>query len=274
VVEDGSGDIEHGRLEIERRKQQSHRALRADAGRRGGDAKARALRAQRIVDARARGTHTEQEWAGLLAACGDKCVKCGGVDGGIHKDHIEPVYRGGSDAIENLQPLCRTCNTAKGPDSTDYRPDWILAMLASTASKPLPKASSPSASASATTLNKEKTLALARFERFWMVYPRKVGKAGAEKAWLKLKADDELTDRLIASVVAQTPGWDDPKFIPHASTWLNGRRWEDAATARPVRINGIEQQPEYRGDYECRHVPPCSSARIHQNALDMGRLEA
>lgn len=51
-------------------------------------------------------------------------MKCGATDD-IVKDHIEPVYSGGSDAIDNLQPLCRTCNSAKGPDTTDYRPkNW------------------------------------------------------------------------------------------------------------------------------------------------------
>lgn len=79
------------------------------------------LRADRMSEARAKGTHTAEEWAALVAFCGAKCVKCG-AHGAIAKDHIVPVYQGGSDGIDNLQPLCPTCNTAKGPDATDHRP--------------------------------------------------------------------------------------------------------------------------------------------------------
>jgi uncharacterized protein YdaU (DUF1376 family) len=82
------------------------------------------LRSGRIQAARAKATHTKEEWQALLDASDRKCVKCGGP-GPIEKDHIVPIYQGGTDGIENLQPLCRTCNAAKGPDSTDHRsPDW------------------------------------------------------------------------------------------------------------------------------------------------------
>jgi len=80
------------------------------------------LRKRRLADAKKVGTHTPQEWTALLAACGGKCVKCDSADS-IEKDHIKPIYQGGSDGIENLQPLCRSCNAGKGPDNTDYRPD-------------------------------------------------------------------------------------------------------------------------------------------------------
>ncbi len=69
------------------------------------------------------------------------------------------------------------------------------------------------------------------FERFWNLYPRKIGKANAEKAWAKLKVTADLFDLMAASLAAWTVSadWtkDDGQFIPHASTWLNGKRWED-----------------------------------------------
>jgi hypothetical protein len=119
---------------------------------------------------------------------------------------------------------------------------------------------------------KEKALTRARFDRFWAVYPRKVGKAEAEKVWTKLSPDDALTDTIIAAVVVQARGWDDPKFIPHARRWLYASRWEDAAP-RPVLVKGqTEPQPEYRGaDFECSHEPRCTSSRMHDLALKMGR---
>lgn len=69
------------------------------------------------------------------------------------------------------------------------------------------------------------------FPKFWKFYPNKVGKAAAQKAWAKLKVTDDLfaliADGLAKQVVSE--GWlkDGGKFIPHPSTWLNGKRWED-----------------------------------------------
>ena len=71
----------------------------------------------------------------------------------------------------------------------------------------------------------------ARFEDFWKVYPRKVAKAQALKAWKKIKPSAELAAEIIAAVgaYARTAAWtkDGGQYIPHASTFLNQRRWED-----------------------------------------------
>jgi hypothetical protein len=119
----------------------------------------------------------------------------------------------------------------------------------------------------------ERTLALARFERFWGVYPRKVGRDDAERAWLKLKADDALTDRIIAAVTLQARGWDDPKYTPHASTWLNGGRWKDEV-ARAARVNGVEVQPQRGSSVECEHDQPCDTPFLcaQRRKMDAGKL--
>lgn len=81
------------------------------------------------------------------------------------------------------------------------------------------------------------------FARFWEVYPRKVGKVVAEKAFLKcvdgLPEEDaaELVDRMIDAVRSQSRSaqWqDDERFIPHPSTWLNQHRWEDETAIDPI----------------------------------------
>lgn len=65
-----------------------------------------------------------------------------------------------------------------------------------------------------------------RFLDFWHGYPRKVGKGAAEKAWDKIHPDDSLAEKILAAVSAQQ--WSpDTRFIPHPSTWLNEKRWED-----------------------------------------------
>lgn len=67
------------------------------------------------------------------------------------------------------------------------------------------------------------------FDEFWTQYPRKQGKLAAEKSFAKLKPDRELTDRIIANIGRRLGAgdWSEKQFIPHASTYLNGARWED-----------------------------------------------
>lgn len=51
---------------------------------------------------------------------GNQCLKCKSYDE-ICIDHVIPLAKGGENTVENMQPLCRTCNSAKGVDSADYR---------------------------------------------------------------------------------------------------------------------------------------------------------
>jgi uncharacterized protein YdaU (DUF1376 family) len=81
----------------------------------------RRIRAERMAAARKLGRHTTGQWNALRAFCQFKCVRCG-RKGHQDRDHIKPVYQGGSDGIENIQPLCACCNSSKGFEALDYRP--------------------------------------------------------------------------------------------------------------------------------------------------------
>lgn len=85
----------------------------------------------------------------------------------------------------------------------------------------------------------EEPALLERFDRWYQTYPRKVGKGAARRAWLKLRPDEALTERMIAAVARQktSPQWvkDGGQYIPHPATWLNQERWEDEAAAPPAR---------------------------------------
>ena len=71
------------------------------------------------------------------------------------------------------------------------------------------------------------------FERFWQAYPRKIGKAAAEKALSRVKVP---VDVLIAAVEKQMQSdqWtrEAGRYIPNAATWLNQGRWEDELPAK------------------------------------------
>lgn len=60
------------------------------------------------------------EWKTLCESFGNRCAGCG-TTLYITRDHITPTSKGGPDVIENLQPLCHTCNTSKGDRTIDYR---------------------------------------------------------------------------------------------------------------------------------------------------------
>lgn len=80
------------------------------------------------------------------------------------------------------------------------------------------------------------------FAEFWRLYPRKIGKGAAERAWPRAvqaaKGDWQL---IVASLqdaldLHRLDMRDGGRFCPHPSTWLNGKRW----------LDGLE--PELLGD--------------------------
>lgn len=73
------------------------------------------------------------------------------------------------------------------------------------------------------------------FERFWAAYPVKKGKADAERHW-KTQGLDPLTDLIIAHVQrmqAEDDQWR-RRFIPHGSTYVCGKHWQDEPVAAPI----------------------------------------
>jgi 5-methylcytosine-specific restriction endonuclease McrA len=93
-----------------------------------GDKRGRDLRSQRLAIARTKGTHTDAQWESLKAFCRHQCVRCGDNSGKLFRDHIKPIYQGGSDGIDNIQPLCPKCNSSKGREAIDFRPEgWVEA---------------------------------------------------------------------------------------------------------------------------------------------------
>lgn len=69
------------------------------------------------------GYHTFEQWMNIKKMNAYLCSGCGNMEPFIKltKDHIIPISKGGSDNIENIQPLCGNCNSkkqAKLPDAT------------------------------------------------------------------------------------------------------------------------------------------------------------
>jgi 5-methylcytosine-specific restriction endonuclease McrA len=60
------------------------------------------------------GTHTIEEIQNLKRKQHSKCASCfASIKQSFHADHIEPLSRGGSNGIDNIQLLCVPCNRRK-----------------------------------------------------------------------------------------------------------------------------------------------------------------
>ena len=69
------------------------------------------------------------------------------------------------------------------------------------------------------------------FDQFWKAYPKKVGKAAAEKSWEKIKAPTETLKIILINLEWQIKSeqWikEAGQYIPMPVTYLNQARWLD-----------------------------------------------
>lgn len=80
---------------------------------------------------------------------------------------------------------------------------------------------------------------LVLFDEFWKLYPRKVAKAPAQKAWKARVRTETLARQVITALRRHIAAhqWHDKarlQYVPHAASWLNAERWNDELeTAAP-----------------------------------------
>lgn len=86
------------------------------------DRKREYTRKRRNIQFDAEGSHTQGEWETLKKQYGYTCPSCHLKEPEIKltEDHIIPLVKGGSDFIENIQPLCGSCNCKKHTKTIKY----------------------------------------------------------------------------------------------------------------------------------------------------------
>ena len=119
-------DLEHYR-EIGRKSRDKYaeerNAYQRDYGKENRDKLSLFTNIRRARKLAAEGSHTDKEWQSLKAFYDYKCLSCGKREPEIRltRDHVIPLTKGGTDSIDNVQPLCARCNSKKNNKHIDYR---------------------------------------------------------------------------------------------------------------------------------------------------------
>lgn len=81
-----------------------------------------------------------------------------------------------------------------------------------------------------------------KFENWWSVVPRKIGKKKAKSIYERLVKSKEVTeDELISGMkrYAESVKHTEDKFVAHASSWLNAGRWTDTIEVKVKNKNWL-----------------------------------
>jgi hypothetical protein len=107
-----------------------------------------------------------------------------------------------------------------------------------------------------------------RFEQFWALYPatRRINKAKTREVFLRrvTSVRDWMTLlRVLPLQIASAQWTEHPRYIPHATTYLNSQRWNDdprVYAAQPPTAAELEVAHRIRKNARggCPHDPPCT----------------
>jgi len=90
---------------------------------------------------------------------------------------------------------------------------------------------------------------MAKFIDWYQLYPKKMARKDAEKAWNKLSDDEQ--DQAMEALPNHIKYWQlkntEKEFIPYPASWLNGYRFEDELDLTPKEIRK-PQIPWYSTD--------------------------
>lgn len=130
----------------------------------------------------------------------------------------------------------------------------------------------------ANTPQKPQNAPLSGFDMFWALVPRRVGKKAAERAWRAVERRGESLEaiegmRAYAAAFARSDT--ELKYVPHPSTWLNRRGWEDDLEAvfpsQKPQMTEWEQKATQMG-YDLsalKNAPQIAAQRFEENRKEI-----
>jgi 5-methylcytosine-specific restriction endonuclease McrA len=164
-----------------------------------------------------------QKWGTNCHICNDpidlnapRHSKSPGWKHGLHLDHVQPVTKGGEHSLENVRPAHAVCNLSKNnhvrnADETHDETRFERYQNTETETE--------------TETDKRKDL----FDDFWKIYPLKVGKGSALKAFLKAVRTTDADIIIQGATRYKLDPNRSQAYTAHAATWLNAQRWLDEA---------------------------------------------
>lgn len=115
----------------------------------------------------------------------------------------------------------------------------------------------------------------ARFAEFWAAYPRKVKKPLAMAAWARASktTDPQVILDALPAHLAEWAGRD-IKHIPHPTSWLNARSWEDELKPTGATRNPWAHVPEMTREEVQAYKAAQAVAEAERAARKAARAEA
>ena len=95
----------------------------------------------------------------------------------------------------------------------------------------------------------KKYMSLSDFEKFWELYPRRENRKKAQEKFLKLKV--ELLPIILKALKVQkdSDSWRSG-YVPHATTWINGERWNDEVKMQQPKYKSLPLTAKTDGSYK------------------------
>lgn len=151
-------------------------------------------------------------------------------------DHFTLRVKGGNDYPSNLVTACVYCNKSKGAKNPEEYINDIRTFQEGSGN--IPRIVLDETETETETETHMRTNG-AGFETFWKNYPKKKSRVQAEKAWLKIKPNEQLLATMLAMIerAKTSVEWqkENGRYIPYPASWLNAKRWEDEEVVKKNR---------------------------------------
>lgn len=91
---------------------------------------------------------------------------------------------------------------------------------------------------------------IATWDDFWTLYPRRVAKKDAQKAWAQMSEAQRMSAVVACANWRKIWAAKDAEYLPYPASWLRGERWEDELPSSVSHASHVpaQSQEQKRGE--------------------------